>query len=366
MTDLRFALRSLSRVKGLAVTVVLTLALGIGANAAIFSVVRGVLLKPLANRDEDRLDLHPAERQGDRRRERQFLGAGDPRLPRRHPHLERLRRLLADRVHDDWPGRAPRGSRRRRRRFVLHGHGAPAGARPPPRRDRRRAEGGGRRGADLPVLDDDARQRSSVLGKTVRLGDRTGHDRRRARAVGAVPGRDRDHRQRRHESAPPVRDDAGRPRPPDDRALRAASRLASISKRRAPSCARSHGAMVKAHPESYPQNGDFRIDAVRLRDQITSSRADGPARAAGRVGARVHHRVLERGQSDPGALGAPGRGARDPGGARRERNGRCGARCSPRACCSAAPGRSSASRSRSRWWRSSPATRRASRCARST
>src|SRR5438132_4134955 len=55
MTDLRFALRSLSRVKGLALTVVLTLALGIGANAAIFSVVRGVLLRPLVNKDEDRL-----------------------------------------------------------------------------------------------------------------------------------------------------------------------------------------------------------------------------------------------------------------------------------------------------------------------
>ena len=33
----------------------------------------------------------------------------------------------------------------------------------------------------------------------------------------------------------------------------------------------AHSAMVKAHPESYPQNGDFRIEAVRLRDQITSS-----------------------------------------------------------------------------------------------
>ena len=53
--DMRVGFRSLMRAKGLAATVVITLALGIGANAAIFSVVRGVLLRPLVNRGEERL-----------------------------------------------------------------------------------------------------------------------------------------------------------------------------------------------------------------------------------------------------------------------------------------------------------------------
>src|SRR3984885_7033900 len=55
LRDLKIAVRSLWRVRALWFTVALTLALGIGANAAIFSVVRAVLLRPLANQNEDRL-----------------------------------------------------------------------------------------------------------------------------------------------------------------------------------------------------------------------------------------------------------------------------------------------------------------------
>src|ERR1700693_1914575 len=55
--DLRFAFRQLRKAPGLSLTVVVTLALGIGATTAIFSLVEGILLRPLPFKDAGRLVL---------------------------------------------------------------------------------------------------------------------------------------------------------------------------------------------------------------------------------------------------------------------------------------------------------------------
>ncbi len=270
ISEFRFAMRSLARAKGLSITVILTLALGIGANAAIFSVVRGVLLRPLANRDEDRLIYIRQSAQGIDTENANFsvpeiqdlragikslsafgdfstigftmVGLGEPRVVRAgvvggsYFEVMGLRpvvgRLLGP--SDDGPNAA--GAAVLTHRFwttALKGE-------------------------------------PSVLGKTVRLGTRS------ATIVGvlepSVPYPSETEiianvvTSPHHLSATMV---TGR-----------VHRMTELFARLAPGVdletARAelrtvHSAMVKAHPEAYSPKADFRIDAVGLRDQITSS-----------------------------------------------------------------------------------------------
>jgi len=269
LNDLKFAIRSLERTKGLAVTVVVTLALGIGANAAIFTLVRGVLLRPLVNRDEQRLVYIRQSAPGIAVENAAFsvpeiqdlkaglktitamgdfstigftmVGLGEPREVRAgvvggsyfdvvglHPVLGRLIDM-----RDDGPSAA--GAVVLTYRFWT----------------------------------ESLKSDPSVLGKTIRLGQRS------ATIVGVLE--------------PSV------PYPADTEIIAnvvtsphhlsatmvtgRVHRMTQLFGRLAPGVdleqARAelraiHGAMVKAHPEAYSKQADFRIDAVLLRDQITS------------------------------------------------------------------------------------------------
>jgi predicted permease len=270
MTDFRFALRSLSRVKGLAITVVLTLALGIGANAAIFSVVRGVLLKPLANRDESRLIYIRQTARG--------IGAENANFS--VPEIRDLR----ERVHslNAFGDFSQIG-------FTMIGLGEP-------RVVRAGVVGGsyfdvmGLRpvvGRLLDATDDGPNAAGaavltyrfwtttlgsdrSVIGKTVRLGDRS------ATIVGvlepSVPYPAETEiianvvTSPHHLSATMVEGRVHRMTELFGRLAPGADLETARAELRA-----AQGAMIHAHPESYPKQADFRIEAVRLRDQITSS-----------------------------------------------------------------------------------------------
>ena len=75
LRDLRYAVRTLSRTPAFTVTAVLVMALGIGANVTLFTVVRSVLLKPLPFREPDRL-IQLYEKSPDRRREYSYIAGG--------------------------------------------------------------------------------------------------------------------------------------------------------------------------------------------------------------------------------------------------------------------------------------------------
>src|ERR1700681_3383201 len=263
--DLRFALRSLARAKGLTFTVVLTLALGIGATAAIFSVVRGVLLRPLVNRDQDRLIYVRQSAKGIGVENANFsvpelrdlqarmktlsafgdfstieftmLGLGEPRSARAgvvggsYFDVMGLRPVMGRLLHAGDDGPKAQGAVVLTYRFWTTAF----------RRD------------------------PAVVGKTIRLSDRP------ATIVGVL------------EPSVPypqeteiIANVVTSPHHLDATMVQGrVHRMTELFGRLSPGvdleAARAelravHGAIVKAHPESYSAKADFRIDAVRLRD----------------------------------------------------------------------------------------------------
>ncbi len=269
LQDLKVALRSLWRSKGLSITVILTLALGIGANAAIFSLVRGVLLRPLVNRGEDRLIYIRQDAPGYGDEDAAFsvpevqdlkasvksvgsfgefstigftmIGLGEPREVRAgvvdgsYFKVMGLRPVLGRLLdqHDDGPNAA--GACVLTYRFWK----------------------------------DSLKGDPTVIGKTIRL------DPRSATVVGVLEPSVQYPSQTEilvnvvtsphHLSATMV---TGRVH----RMTELFGRLApgaTLAQARA-ELRTDYAAMVRAHPEAYPASAHYQIDAVMLRDQITS------------------------------------------------------------------------------------------------
>lgn len=272
LRDLKLGFRSLLREKGLAITVIVTLGLGIGANAVIFSLLRGVLLRPLPNRDEDRLVYIRQSAPGDRN------------VLFSVPEIDDLRSRI--KTLSSFGDFSELG-------FTLNGLGEP-----------RVVRAGVVSGSYFPVMGlrpvlgrlldnrDDGpnadgavvltyrfwstalKSDPTVIGKTVRLDSFV--DARSAKIVGVLE--------------PSV------PYPMDTEiianvvtsshhlsATMQTSRLHRMTElfaRLAPGVdlqtARAelrtvYGSMQRQHPDAYPSNGKFQINAVKFRDQLTSS-----------------------------------------------------------------------------------------------
>ena len=243
--DVKYAVRSLAGAKGLTITVVLTLALGIGANAAIFTLVRGVLLRPLVNRDEDRLIYIRQSARGMGMDNAVFSVPELQDLRQRVKSLSAFGDFSDHRFHPERAGRAARGAGGRCRRQLLRRDGPASGAGAAARYAGRRPGRRRGRGSDVSLLDHRAEERPVGARKSRQAGIvriAHGDGRRGIGTIDPVSGRNRDHRQYCDQSTPPVGDDGDGPGPSHDRAVWPAGpgRNAGTGSRRAQGGTRRH------------------------------------------------------------------------------------------------------------------------------
>ena len=269
LTDFRYALRSLLRARGLAITVILTLALGIGANAAIFSVVRGVLLTPLVNDDENHLIYI----------RQSAPGAGSENSNFSVPEINDLKSgiktisALGDFSTIDFT-LTGLGEPRVVRAGVVSGSFFPVMGLKPIRGRLVDATDDGAQAASVTVLTyrfwtESLKSDETILGKQIKLGDRAStiigvlepsvpYPTETQLIVNVVTSS-------HHMSATMQDGRVHRMTELFGRLKPEASLDQAVAELRA-----IHAGMLAAHKEAYPVKDDFRINAVRLRDQITS------------------------------------------------------------------------------------------------
>jgi putative ABC transport system permease protein len=269
LTDFRYALRSLIRARGLAITVILTLALGIGANAAIFSVVRGVLLKPLVNDDEEHLIYIRQSAPG---RGTENANFSVPEINDLKSGLKTITQI-GDFSTLDFT-LVGLGEPRIVRAGVVSGSFFPVMGLQPIRGRLIDATDDGAQAASVTVLThrfwtESLNSDETLLGKQIKLGDRA------STIIGVLepsvpyPAETQliaNVVTSSHHMSATMQD--GR-----------VHRMTELFGRLAPGAGLDqavaelravHGGMVAAHKEAYPPRDDFRINAVQLRDQITS------------------------------------------------------------------------------------------------
>ena len=106
MNDLRFAFRQLLKSPGFSILAILTLALGIGINSAIFSLMHDLFLRGLPFHEPERVVRMYGRSEGAELEPIAVLGAALLALPRWAERLHRDRRRYWQRVHHDRTGRA--------------------------------------------------------------------------------------------------------------------------------------------------------------------------------------------------------------------------------------------------------------------